>query len=59
MIILIVPSPPSCMHSLTRGLSCWYMYRIAGNFQKVFIFGYFEEAFLFENKFSRLVVLRK
>ena len=34
-------------------------YRIAGNFRKVFIFGYFEEAFLFENKFPRPVVFRK
>ena len=28
--------------------------RIAGNFLKVFIFGYFEEALLFENKFSQV-----
>ena len=34
-------------------------YRIAGNFRKVFIFGYFEEALLFENKFPRPVVFRK
>ena len=33
-------------------------YRIAGNFRKVFIFGYFEEALLFENKFPRPVALR-
>ena len=31
-------------------------YRIASNFRKVFIFGYFEEALLFENKFPRPVV---
>ena len=30
-------------------------YRIAGNFRKVFIFGHFEEALLFENKFPRPV----
>ena len=30
-----------------------FNYRIAGNFRKVFIFGYFEEALLFENKFPR------
>ena len=35
------------------------MYRIAGNFQRVFIFGYFEEALLFENKFPRPVALHK
>ena len=34
-------------------------YRIAGNFRKVFIFGYFEEALLFENKFPRPVVFQK
>ena len=34
-------------------------YRIAGNFRRVFIFRYFEEALLFENKFSHLVVLQK
>ena len=38
----------------------WHIsYRIAGNFRKVFIFGYFEEALLFENKFPCPVVLRK
>ena len=30
-----------------------------GNFQKVFIFEYYEEALLFENKFPRPVVFRK
>ena len=36
---------------------CYYVlftYRIAGNFRKVFIFGYFEEALLFKNKFPQV-----
>jgi len=34
-------------------------YRIAGYFRKVFIFGYFERACHFENKFPGQAVLRK
>ena len=34
-------------------------YRIAGYFRKEFIFGYFEEAFLFENKFLVTTFLQK
>ena len=41
------------------GWAVHFHYRIAGNFRKVFIFGYFEEALLFENKFPRPVVFRK
>ena len=37
----------------------WSSYHIAGNFRKVLIFGYFEEALLFENKFPRPVVFQK
>ena len=36
-----------------------FIYRITGNFRKVFIFGYFEEALLFENTFPHPVVLQK
>ena len=36
-----------------------YSYRIAGNFQREFIFGYFKEAFLFENEFLVTAFLRK
>jgi len=36
-----------------------YTYRIAAYFQKVFIFGYFERAFFCENKFQRIILLRK
>ena len=35
------------------------LYRIAGYFRRVFIFGYFEEAFFCENKFLYPTVLRK
>ena len=43
---------------------CAYMYafmctyRIAGYFRRVFIFGYFEEAFFYENKFPDPTVIR-
>ena len=36
-----------------------YNYRIAGYFRRVFIFGYFKEAFFCENKFLGPTVLRK
>ena len=35
------------------------IHRIAGYFRREFIFGYFEEAFLFENKFRLTAFLRK
>ena len=35
------------------------LYRIAGYFRRVFIFGYFEEAFFCENKFPGPTVIRK
>ena len=36
-----------------------YSNRIAGYFRTVFIFGYFEQAFFYENKFPGPTVIRK
>ena len=36
-----------------------YIYRTAGYFRRVFIFGYFKKAFLCENKFLGPTALRK
>jgi len=56
-VIYLSCSRPTC---IVCNVNCTLLcYRIAAYFRKVFIFGYFERAFLCENKFQRIIFLRK
>ena len=52
------PSWFGCIYQANHSCPC-YNYRIAGYFRRVFIFGYFEVAFFFENNFLGPSLLRK
>ena len=48
-----------CVCVCTCMCLCACEYHIAGYFRRVFIFGYFEESFILENKFPVTASLRK